>query len=183
MNNSIERTLVLIKPEGVQRKLIGRIISRFEDAGLTIENMVLLTASKDILATHYPSDEQWLSVVGQKTLDAYQEYGVNPTTEFGTDDPVIIGKEIKKWLVNYMASGPMVAMVLKGNRAVRAVRKMIGNTIPLFAEPGTIRGDFSLDSPDLANPEKRPVQNLVHASGTVKEAETEISLWFGVTTD
>lgn len=178
MNNSIERTLVLIKPEGVQRQLVGRIISRFEEAGLTIDNMLLLTASEELLAKHYPSDAEWLSVVGQKTLDAYQTYGIDPKIEFGTDDPLTIGKEIKGWLVSHMASGPIIAIVLKGNRAIRAVRKMVGNTIPLFAEPGTIRGDFSLDSPDLANPEKRPVQNLIHASGSVEEAQIEISLWF-----
>ena len=178
MSTSIERTLVLIKPEGVQRKLVGRIISRFEDAGLVIEEMRMLTASEKLLAKHYPSDDEWLRTVGGKTLEAYKEYGIDPKNEFGTDDPLVMGKEIKKWLVSYIASGPIVAMVIKGNRAVRAVRKMAGNTIPLRADPGTIRGDFSVDSPGLANPEKRPIHNLIHASGNLEEAKFEISLWF-----
>ena len=179
MTGSIEETLVLIKPDGVQRKIVGRIISRFEDAGLQIVQLQLLTAPKELLTKHYPSDDAWLGIVGQKTLDAYKDYGLDANKEFGTSDSVVIGKEIKQWLVGFMSSGPIIAMVLRGNRAVSIVRKMVGNTIPSLANPGTIRGDFSLDSPDLANPEKRPVLNLIHASGNVEEAKYEIALWFG----
>jgi nucleoside-diphosphate kinase len=178
MNSTIERTFVLIKPEGVQRKMVGKIISRFEEVGLELEAVKLVRASKELMERHYPSDDDWLRTVGGKTRNAYAEYGLDPTKEFGTDDALAIGREIKRWLVDYMTSGPVVAMILKGNRAVRGVRKLAGNTVPLFAEPGTIRGDFSTDSPDLANPERRPVYNLVHASGTVEEAEFEIALWF-----
>lgn len=67
---------------------------------------------------------------------------------------------------------------MSGNHAVEIVRKLVGNTVPLFAEPGTIRGDFSIDSPDLSTRERRALQNLIHASETVEEARREISLWF-----
>lgn len=174
-----QRTLVLIKPEAVERKLIGRIISRFEDLDLNLVAMKMLVASEQLVRKHYTDDKEWVTTVGGKTLGTYQEYGRDPHLEFNTDDAYEIGKQIREWLVNYMTSGPVVALVLEGNHAVELVRKVAGKTIPLFAEPGTIRGDFSSDSPDLANPEKRPVLNLVHASGTVEEARSEIALWFG----
>ena len=86
---------------------------------------------------------------------------------------------VKKWLIEYLSSGPTVIAVLVGNHSVDKVRKLIGDTIPLFASPGTIRGDYSSDSPDLANLEQRAVTNLIHASETPEEAEKEIALWFG----
>ncbi len=89
------------------------------------------------------------------------------------------GRIIKRWLVEYITSGLVVALVLRGNHAVEVARKLVGDTIPLFAEPGTVRGDFSVDSPDLTNKERRAVYNLVHASETAEETEREISLWFG----
>ena len=85
---------------------------------------------------------------------------------------------VKGWLVEYMASGPVLVGVLRGNRCVEVVRKLVGATLPVLAAPGTIRGDLSVDSPDLANAERRPIRNLVHASGDVEEAEREIAVWF-----
>ena len=114
-----------------------------------------------------------------KSIDNFKEQGIDIKTVMGTDDPLEIGKTVKKWLVDYMTSGPVFAFVLEGNNAIKNVRKMCGNTIPSNAEPSTIRGKFSIDSSDIANPEHRPVHNLIHASGAVDEAEYEISLWFG----
>jgi nucleoside-diphosphate kinase len=174
----MERTLVLIKPEGVKRKLVGRILQRFEDANLTIDEMKLMTASKELVTKHYPSDKEWTTLVGNKTLGTYKQYGIDPKKEVGTDDAYEIGLQVKKWLVDYISSGPIVAMVISGNHAIDNVRKIVGPTIPLNAAPGSIRGDFSIDSPDVANAEKRPVQNLIHASGNLEEAKQEIELWF-----
>ena len=173
-----EQTLVLLKPDAVARKLTGRIITTLEDAGLTITNIKTLTADKNTLTEHYPSDEGWLGTVGGKTLEDYQTLGKDATEEFGSTDPVEIGKVIKGWLVDFMASGPIVAMVVEGNEAVKNVRRIVGHTLPSKAEPGSIRGRFSCDSPSAANEEKRPVTNLIHASGEVEEAEFEIGLWF-----
>ena len=173
----MERTLVIIKPDGVRRQLVGDIIARFERCGLEIERLVQVLASADLLWRHYPSDEEWLAKVGGKTIKTYQTYGIDAVQELGTADPLEIGKMVKKWLVEFMTSGPVVAFVLRGNHAVDVVRKITGDTIPLFAAPGTIRGDYAVDSPDLANAEHRAVANLVHASGTVEEAKYEIGLW------
>ncbi len=174
----MERTLVIVKPDGVRRGLVGEIIARFERCGLEIERLELRRATADLMIRHYPSDEEWLTKVGGKTLKTYQTYGLDPIQEVGTTDALEIGKKVKVWLVDFMTSGPVVAMVLRGNHAVDVVRKIAGDTIPLFAAPGTIRADYAIDSPDLANAEHRAVANLVHASGTVEEAEYEIGLWF-----
>jgi nucleoside-diphosphate kinase len=169
----------MIKPDGVRNRLVGRILARFEEAGLTILDLRLVYASREMIEAHYPSDESWLTEVGRKTLETYEKYGMRAEREIGTADPVEIGRRVKSWLASYLTSGPIVAMVLEGNHAIDIVRKLVGSTIPLFAAPGTIRGDFSVDSPAIANAEKRAVWNLIHASGSREEAGREIQLWFG----
>lgn len=174
----MEQTLVIIKPDAVERNLIGEILARFERAGLSPVNIQLRRASQDLLAQHYPNDNEWLGSVGQKTLDDYKNQGLDPASILGTDDAIEIGKMVKSWLVDFMASGNIVVMVLEGNRAVQSVRKIVGGTLPVDAAPGTIRGDYSTDSPDIANRERRPVKNLIHASGDPEEADREVGLWF-----
>jgi nucleoside-diphosphate kinase len=98
--------------------------------------------------------------------------------ELGTDDPKEIGLMVRTWLMDYLTSGPVVAMVIEAPHAVEIVRKIVGFTIPLKAAPGTIRGDFSYDSAALGNLRKRPAKNMIHASGNKEEAEYEIPLWF-----
>ena len=128
---------------------------------------------------HYPKDEAWIARLGQKTLKTYEKYGYSAKEEIGTESDLEIGKMVRKWLVDYMTSAPLVRMVVQGIHAVDIVRKIAGPTIPALAEVGTIRGDFSIDSPLLANKEQRAVMNLLHASETPEEAEHEIEHWFG----
>ncbi len=175
----IEKTLVILKPDAVQRKLCGKIISIFEEAGLDIVDAKLITAEKALVERHYPNNNKWFTAVGNKSIDNYKEQGLDIIKTMGTDDALTIGKTIKGWLVDYMTAGPIMVMVLQGNNAIKNVRKICGNTIPANADPSTIRGRFSIDSSDTANAEKRPVNNLVHASGELDEAKYEISLWFG----
>lgn len=174
-----EETLVVIKPDGVARGLTGRIIEQFQDAGLELARLELRQASPELIERHYPNDEEWLASVGGKTLADYDRLGMDPAGVFGDSSPAAIGRIIKGWLVDYMTQGPVVAMVLRGNEAVSLVRKLCGATVPTTADPATIRGRFSSDSAAAANAEKRPIRNLVHASGTVDEAKFEIGLWFG----
>ena len=179
MNNLMkERTFVMIKPDGVKRGLIGEIITRFERVGLKIIGLKMFKFSKELAENFYPSREDWYKAVGEKTLSTYKEIGKDPKKDFGTEDPVEIGKTIKKWLVNFISSSPVVAMVLEGNRAIEIGRKLVGHTLPYKAAPGTIRGDFSVESPELANAMKRNIINLVHASDNPADAEREISLVF-----
>ncbi len=175
----MERTLVLVKPDAVQRGIVGDIISRFENGGLKILATKMVTPNKDLADKHYPTTRrEFIEGMGKKTLGSYKEGGLDPLNDFGTDDPHAIGLQVQKWLVDFLVSGPVIALVLEGPNAVSEVRNIAGHTIPAVADPGTIRGDHSDDSPILANAEKRAIKNLVHASGDKQEAQFEIDLWF-----
>jgi nucleoside-diphosphate kinase len=173
-----ERTLVIVKPDAYLRGLTGAILARLEQAGLRVEAMRVSRSEKEIVEDHYPRSQEWLSIVGGKTLEDYARLGISASQRLGTDDAVEIGQMVRGWLTEFLLSAPVVPMVISGNRAIETVRKIVGNTLPVMAAPGTIRGDFSSDSPDLANSERRPVQNLIHASGDPEEAAREIALWF-----
>lgn len=179
MNLKKERTYVMIKPDGVKKGLIGEIIRRFEQRDLKIVALEMFQPTYDQIDNHYPKDEAWIRRVGQKTLGTYEKYGMDPVKQLGTSDDLEIGNMVRKWLVEYMISAPLVRMVVEGVHAVDMVRKVCGATMPYLADMGTIRGDYSADSPAIANMEKRPVMNLVHASETKEEAEHEIKHWFG----
>lgn len=174
-----ERTLVLIKPDAIQRALSGAILARFERAGLKIVGLKMVQAQRSLLERHYPADDAWVRTVGGKTLEAFQTYGLDVRATMGTDDPVEIGRRVRGWLIEFMQTTPVIAAVLEGVHAVSVTRKIVGNTLPVFADPGTIRGDFSADAPTVANAGRRPVRNLIHASGSVEEAAHEVALWFG----
>lgn len=169
----------MIKPDGTRKGLIGEIIKRFEQRDLKIVALEMFQATEEQINNHYPKDEAWITRLGTKTLQTYEKYGYDPMEDFGTVDPAQIGPEVRKWLVSYMVSAPLVRMVVEGIHAVDMVRKIAGPTMPYLADMGTIRGDYSNDSPALANAEKRAVMNLVHASETPEEAEHEIEFWFG----
>lgn len=173
-----EKTVALIKPDGVKRGLIGEVVKRVESRGLKIIALKMIMASRDHAHSHYPNTEEWLRGMGEKTLGTYRQYEKNPIEEMGTDDPLEIGKMVAKWNIDFLTSGPMVAMVVQGIHAVDMVRKIVGKTIPAQAEMGTIRGDFSVDSPLLANMGKRAIHNMVHASGDQSEAAHELQHWF-----
>lgn len=173
-----EITFLLIKPDGVRRGLIGEIIRRVEQRGLKIIALAMEQPTRKKIDEHYPKDSKWITRLGEKTISTYQKYGFDTKKEMGTDDPSKIGIEVRKWLMNYMTSSPLVKVVVKGIHAVDMVRKLAGNTMPVAAEMGTIRGDFSADSAAAANRDKRAVHNIVHASETQAEARHEIKYWF-----
>lgn len=174
-----ERTFLMIKPDGVRKGLIGEIIRRIEQRDLKIVALEMFQPTKSEMDNHYPKEEAWINRLGEKTGATYQKYGYDLKADFGTDDTLKIGKEVRVWLIESMTSAPLVRMVIQGSHAVDMVRKIVGQTMPYQAEMGTIRGDYSCDSPALANKEKRAVQNLVHASETPSEAAHEIKHWFG----
>ncbi len=160
------------------RGLVGQIITRFENVGLKIVGLKLIRASDIILDRHFPSSDEWLVQVGSKSLESYKEFGIDPIEIAGTDNPLEIGKIIKGWNYHYLKISPLVVMALEGPRAIQAVRKMIGHTLPYKANPGTIRGDFSVNTPDLASVVGSSCKNLVHASGSQEEATNELTCWF-----
>jgi nucleoside-diphosphate kinase len=136
---SVEETLVLIKPDGVARNLIGEIIRRVEAKGYTVVDLKLLTADEEILAKHYAEHE---------------------------------GKPFYRPLVDFMKSGPIVAIRVSGNRVIEGFRMLAGTTDPTTAAPGTIRGDLARDWGLAVQ------QNLVHGSDSVESARRELALWF-----
>ena len=169
-----EQTLVIIKPDGIQRSLIGEIIGRYENVGLKLVAMKMMVPSADLIEKHYTLDPEWRRITGEKTIKGYRDKGLVPPTE----DPLEVTGVLLGRLVTYMTSGPVIAMVWEGAHAVAIVRKLTGGTEPLTSDVGTIRGDFVLDSYAMTDQDKRSVRNLVHASGSVKEAQDEIKHWF-----
>lgn len=174
-----EKTLVLLKPDAVERGLVGELITRFERAGLKLLAAKMVRPSQELADKHYPKERTaFIEGMGNKTLESYREGGHDPIATFGTEDAHEIGIMLQKWLVDFITSGPVMAMVLSGPDAVNTVRDLRGHTIPVKAAKGTISADYSDDSPVKANAEKRSIKNLVHASGDKEEAEFEINLWF-----
>ena len=179
MHPKEEKTFIIIKPDGVRKGLIGEIISRFERRDLKVVALEMFHPSRKEMDNHYPKDEKWIRRLGEKTMATYAKYGHDVKKDFGTSDLVRVGKTVRGWLLDFMSSAPLVKIVVQGVHAVDMVRKIVGPTMPYLAEMGTIRGDFSNDSPLNANVERRSVYNLVHASETPEEAKHEIQHWFG----
>lgn len=168
-----ERSLLLIKPEGVKKKIIGEIITRFERAGLDIIGLKLVDADQQTIEQHYMADDEWMTSIGRNTRKSYEEKGIPfPMTDLEW------GQKVRANLMNHMKMGPVVAIVIEGVGAVKLGRKMVGNTEPASALPGTIRGDYAHESYQLADELGRSVQNIIHAAGAVDEAEREIAVWF-----
>lgn len=175
----MEKTLIILKPDAVTRGLTGEIINRFEKVGLKIVAAKFTKINEEFAGKHYPATrESFLRGMGEKTLENYKKVGADPIKLLGTKDTLEIGKMIRKWLIKYITSGPVLAVVLEAPHAVELVRKLCGHTLPLNSPPGTIRGDMAYDSSYLANTAKRAIKNLIHASGSLEEAEYEIPLWF-----
>ena len=173
-----ERTLLLIKPDGVIRGLCGEIIGRLERAGLAIVGLKMIQVSPERAEEHYSSDPAYLTALGGKTLKTYVKHERDPMVEMGTADPFEIGTIIRGWLIAYMTSAPIVALVAQGPHVVDVVRKLAGETMPSDSAPGSIRGDFATISAVAANQLHIAVRNIVHASSSVEEAEREIATWF-----
>lgn len=175
-----ERTFCMIKPDGVKRAVVGDIIHRFEKAGLKIVAMKMFVPTAEQVRAHYPmSDEAWVMRLGEKSLSSFDNIDAEALDVLGTVDTSKIGRDVAESLVQFMTSGPVVAMVIEGIQAVEMVRKLCGHTLPFKADVGTIRGDYSVDSPAVANVEMRAIHNLIHASENPEEAANELDLWFG----
>lgn len=164
----IQRTLILIKPDAMERNLEEEIIKRYKKAGLKIIKRKDMVAPQDLVEKHYPMNPAYLRSIGEKTIAAGQK----------VKSPEDQGRKVVTWLRKFITSGPIVALLMEGEGAVNVARDITGFTDPQTAKKGTIRGDLGTDSILLANKEERPVYNLIHASGSMMEAKKEIKLWF-----
>ncbi|MFC1612791.1 nucleoside-diphosphate kinase [Patescibacteria group bacterium] len=173
-NKSIEQTLVIIKGDGVQRGIAGEIITRFEKVGLKLKAMKMVWPNNEMINKHYDAEnKEWLENVGIKAIKGYEKRGIKIDTA-----PIDIGLIVQKNLLSYFSAGPVIAIVLEGSHAIEMVRKIVGPTDPFSAAPGTIRGDYSMDSFQMSDVEDRTIRNLIHASGDVEDAKKEIEIWF-----
>jgi len=168
-----ERSLVLLKPDAVQRSLVGETIKRFEQTGLKISALKMTVPTEAQLLTHYNKDDAWYLRKGEGIVKELTEQGKDITKE-----PIEYGKDIILTIVKYMTAAPVVALILEGNKATAVVTKIVGTTEPATSDVGTIRGDYTLDSYGHATYENRAVRNLVHQSESPEEAEREIKIWF-----
>ncbi len=171
---SKERTLIVIKPDGIQRGLVGEIIGRYEKIGLKMIAMKMLVPTPEHIEEHYTLDPEWRRVTGEKTIASYKAKGEKPPTE----NPLEVTEKLLKNLKKYISSGPVLAMVWQGAHSVQLGRKLAGGTEPLTSDVGTIRGDYVLDSYAMSDTDNRSIRNLIHASGSIDEAEMEIKHWF-----
>lgn len=177
MHPKKERTFVILKPDTIQRGLVGEIIKRFEQIGLKIVAMKMHRADEDKLWKHYNKDDAWFLRKGEKIVENRKGLGLpieKEAIEYGRD---IIGVVVK-----YMRAGPVVSLVLEGNNAANVVKRLVGGTEPATADSGTIRGDFAIDSYYLCDVDgSRGLRNLVHCTDVADgegAAEREIGIWF-----
>lgn len=168
----MERTFVIIKPDGVQRAQMGEIIRRFERVGLKVTAMKFFVPTEEQCFAHYNKDDAWFEKKGKVIIE--DKTAAGQTIE---KEAIEYGKDIIRQLAKFMTSGPVLAMVLEGNQAVAVVTKLVGGTEPATSDVGTIRGDLTLDSYALAGVDDRAVRNLIHCSDAPEEAEREIKLW------
>ena len=169
-----EQTLVIVKPDGIQRALIGEIVKRYERLGLKLVALKMLVPTEAMIEGHYLLDPNWKKNVGEKAIASYVKKGETPPSS----DPIEVANLVVERLKKYMTSGPVIAKVWEGAHAVELVRKITGGTEPRSASIGTIRGDFVVDSYQMADSDGRAIRNLIHASGSVSEAQMEIPHWF-----
>jgi len=168
-----ERTLVILKPDTIQRSLVGDIIQRFEKVGLKLTALKMSIATEEKLLKHYKKNDEWFIEKGSKVIESLKRE--NETIEKQAID---YGEDVINGLIKFMTCGPVVIMVWEGNKAVSIIKKMVGGTEPITSDVGTIRGDYTLDSYKLANLDCRAVRNLVHCSDSLEEADREAKVWF-----
>lgn len=168
-----EKTLVILKPDAVQRGLIGETIKRLESTGLKLVALKMVAATEEQLLTHYNKDDVWYAKKGERIVEERKAAGMPVDKE-----AIEYGKDIIRALVKFMTCGPVVPMIWEGNQAVGIVKKIVGSTEPLTSDSGTMRGDYTLDSYELASLDERAVRNLIHCSDPVEDAAREIPIWF-----
>ena len=179
MNNLVEKTLIIIKPDAAKRGLVGKIIETFENVGLKLMAGKMLRPDKEVIKNHYPGTVEWIKEMGEKTLISFKQSGSNVMETFKTEDPNKLGQFVYERLIKYWMEGPIIVMVWQGANAITVARKLRGHTIPALADPGTLHASFSFDSSPLSASQDRVVKTFVHVSGSTDEAKREIDYWFG----
>lgn len=176
---AIEQTLIILKPDVIQRGLVGEIFEFFEKTGLKLMAAKMVKPDLEVIKHHYPGTKEWIMGMGNKTLSSFKETGGDVMKEFGTEDPEQLGQHIYDRLLKYWQEGPVIVSVWEGPHAVGLVRKLRGHTIPYLAEVGSLHSQYLFDSSAHAANLDRATKTFIHASGDVEEAKAEIKYWFG----
>jgi len=169
-----ERTLLLMKPDVLQRQIVGEIISRFERKGFKIIGMKMLSATREQVGEHYIADEEYLIETGEKAKNGAIARG----EDISSWNSLERGKIIRQRNIDYLTCGPIIAIVLEGFGVVTQVRKVLGGASPADSDIGTIRDDYSLDTYALADYISRSTRTMLHASDSVENADRELKIWF-----
>jgi len=169
-----ERTLVLLKPDVLQRQLVGEILSRFERKGIKMTAIKMLNATKEQVGEHYINEEGYLIETGEKAKKGAIARGEDVSNWNSLEQ----GKKIRQRNINYLTCGPIVAIVFEGFGVISQVRKILGSASPADGDIGTIRDDYSLDTYALADFLDRSTMTMLHASDSVENAERELKIWF-----
>jgi nucleoside-diphosphate kinase len=169
-----ERSLLLIKPDVLQRQIVGEILTRFERKGFKIVAMKMLNATEEQVGEHYIDEKGYLRGVGKKSIKAAKERG----EDISDMDALEIGRGFRLKNIRYLTEGPIIAMILEGYGVIPGVRKILGSTSPAAGDVGTIRDDYSLDTYYLADSLSRSTRTMIHASDSVESANREIKIWF-----
>ncbi len=178
-NNLIfEKTLIILKPDAIQRGLIGNILETFENVGLKLLAAKMVKPTSEVIKKHYPGTKEWIMEMGEKTRASYEKAKIDVKEKMGTDDSYQLGNFVYERLIKYWMEGPIIVSVWQAPNAIEVARKLRGHTIPTLAEPGTIHAQYSYDSSVLSSSLDRVVKTFIHASGSIEEAKREIKYWF-----
>lgn len=169
-----EKSLLLIKPDVLQRQIVGEILTRFERKGFKLVAMKMLNATEEQVGDHYIDEEGYLTEVGEKSKKAAIERG----EDVSGWNSLEVGRGFRLKNIQYLTEGPIIAMVLEGYGVIKGVRKLLGSTSPSAGDVGTIRDDYSLDAYYLADTLSRSTRTMIHASDSVESAKREIKIWF-----
>ncbi len=173
MNLTEEKCLLLLKPDCIENFHIGEIITRIERVGLQIIDMRMVRVTEENISKHYPDDPSWLKSVGLKKIQKFKTKGI-----LITENSLTIGKKVRDSLIQYFKEKKVIAIIVQGPNAITSMRNMAGNTEPLSSEKGTIRGDYSTDSFEVADLQQRPIRNMIHVSDSPASSQREMDVWF-----
>lgn len=169
-----QQTLIIFKPDVIQRQITGELITRFERKGFKIVAMKMTWPTCELVGKHYTDDPAYIREVGEKAIVSAKERG----EKIKSSDPMEIGNQVRQWNIDYLACGPVLCIVLEGANVVEGIRKIVGKSNPVLSDVGTIRADYTPDSFLLANLQGRTTRTMIHASDSPENANREISLWF-----
>jgi nucleoside-diphosphate kinase len=175
--NTKEKTLIIIKNDAIRRNLVGKILQKFEDAGLTIEALNLVKPTVDQAERHYVDDPDWEQGVGEKLLSEYDDK-MRVKQLFHTTDPVKLGRIVRSWSVKQLVNSKVVVGVVSGPAVIEKVKKLVGPRVPTDGDLSSIRGSFCSDTIKNSNARRRAIYNVVHRSSNREEAKREIGVWF-----